>query len=59
MLFDRVSGIVSAGGGRTAHTAVVAIEQNMPCIVQTKNINSIKEGDNIRVDGSTGKIEKI
>ncbi len=59
ILFGRIKGIVSESGGRVSHTAIVAIEQNLPCIVQAKNIDLIKEGDGIRLNGVTGKIEKI
>ncbi|MEK6942000.1 MAG: PEP-utilizing enzyme [archaeon] len=59
VLFDKIAGIVSEGGGRTAHAAIVALEQGLPCIVQAKNIGLLKEGDSVRVDGVTGKIEKI
>lgn len=57
-LFDRISGLVSEGGGKVAHTAIVAVEQGMPCIVQA-NTESIKEGDEIRINGKTGEIEKL
>ncbi|MFH1391171.1 MAG: PEP-utilizing enzyme [Candidatus Diapherotrites archaeon] len=59
LLFDRISAIVSEGGGKVAHTAIVSLEQGMPCVVQTKNLDLLKEGDKIRVNGSTGKIEKL
>ncbi len=62
-------GILTARGGMTSHAAVVARGMGRPCvsgsseieidyenkIFKTKN-NTIKEGDVITIDGSTGRI---
>ena len=62
-------GILTARGGMTSHAAVVARGMGRPCvsgsseieidyenkIFKTKN-NTIKEGDIITIDGSTGRI---
>ena len=62
-------GILTARGGMTSHAAVVARGMGRPCvsgsseieidyenkIFKTKN-NTIKEGDLITIDGSTGRI---
>ncbi|MBN1940839.1 MAG: hypothetical protein JW772_01510 [Candidatus Diapherotrites archaeon] len=58
-LFGKAAGIASSGGGKIAHTAIVALEQNFVCIVQAKNLGLLKEGDKIRVDGNSGEIKKI
>jgi len=58
-LFDKIIGLVSQGGGKTSHTAVVSLEQGLPCIIQVQNFGLLKEGMRIRLNGSTGKIEKL
>ncbi len=59
VFYGKIKAIVSEGGGKVAHAAIVAIEQNIPCIVQAKNTHLIKEGDEIKVNGLTGKIELL
>ncbi|MBN2517254.1 MAG: hypothetical protein JXB14_00255 [Candidatus Altiarchaeota archaeon] len=54
--YDKIIAVVSASGGALAHSAVIAREMNLPCIVQTKNFEGIKEGATLEVDGKTGLI---
>jgi phosphohistidine swiveling domain-containing protein len=52
------SGLVADIGGVMSHTAVVARELGIPCVVNSKVASvQIRTGDLIRVDGSTGVIE--
>jgi phosphohistidine swiveling domain-containing protein len=52
------SGLVADIGGVMSHTAVVARELGIPCVVNSKVASfQIQTGDLIRVDGSTGIIE--
>ncbi|EFC80291.1 PEP/pyruvate-binding domain-containing protein [Parafrankia sp. EUN1f] len=52
------SGLVADIGGVMSHTAVVARELGIPCVVNSKVASiQIQTGDLIRVDGSTGVIE--
>jgi signal transduction protein with GAF and PtsI domain len=45
-------------GGALSHAAVVARELGIPCVVSTGHgTKLIKTGDQVRVDGSTGKVE--
>ncbi|MFA6065505.1 MAG: PEP-utilizing enzyme [archaeon] len=46
-------GVISSVGGSLSHPAIVAREKNLPCIVQA-NIEGIKEGDTIEIDGEKG-----
>lgn len=55
-LYDKILGVVSASGGTLAHAAVIAREMNMPCIVQAKNLERIKDGDLIELDGKSGLV---
>lgn len=52
------SGLVADIGGIMSHTAVVARELGIPCIVNTKHASmSLNTGDRIRINGVTGSIE--
>ena len=52
------SALVVDIGGALSHAAVVAREFGIPCIVNTRTgTRTIRTGDRIRVDGSTGTIE--
>jgi len=53
----RAAAIVTDRGGRTAHAAIVSRELGIPCIVGTEQATStLKDGQVITVDGSTGKV---
>ncbi|MBF0226035.1 MAG: hypothetical protein HQK76_11315 [Desulfobacterales bacterium] len=59
-LFPSVSGIVIERGSVLSHSAVVAREMGIPTIVGLRGItNKIQTGDRIRINGSTGIIEKL
>jgi phosphohistidine swiveling domain-containing protein len=52
------SGLVADIGGVMSHTAVVARELGIPCVVNSKVASvQIQTGDLIRIDGSTGVID--
>ena len=52
------AGLVADIGGIMSHTAVVARELALPCVVNTKHASRIlKTGDRIRVDGTRGHIQ--
>ncbi|UCC90436.1 MAG: phosphoenolpyruvate synthase [Dehalococcoidia bacterium] len=53
----RAAAIVTDRGGRTAHAAIVSRELGVPCVVGTEQATStLKDGQIITVDGSTGKV---
>ncbi|WP_315184924.1 phosphoenolpyruvate--protein phosphotransferase [Corynebacterium durum] len=49
--------LVTELGGPTSHTAIIARQLNVPCIVAVgSNLNDIKSGDKVLVDGALGTI---
>lgn len=58
--FGKISGILSNKGGLLSHLAIVAREMNIPVIVGfSMNGERLRFGDSVRIDGSSGKIEKL
>jgi pyruvate,water dikinase len=54
------AGLVSDIGGLMSHTAVVARELGIPCVVNTRTASrTLATGDRIRLDGTRGTIELI
>ncbi len=59
MTMQRSAGIVTDEGGMTSHAAIVSREMGTPAVVGTqKATHSLKDGEEITVDGSTGKVYK-
>ena len=53
----RAVGIITDRGGRTAHAAIVSRELGIPCVVGTESATKVlKDGDEVTLDGSTGKV---
>lgn len=49
---DRVKGFITAGGGPTSHTAIIARSLEFPSVVGVENIlNSVKDGDTVVING--------
>ncbi len=55
VFYSKCSAVLSETGGMLAHSAIVAREQNLPCIVQLKGVDLLKEGMRVKVDGTNGK----
>lgn len=54
------SGLVADIGGLMSHTAIVARELGIPCVVNTGSASrTIATGDRIRIDGTTGCLEVL
>jgi pyruvate,water dikinase len=54
------AGLVSDIGGLMSHTAVVARELGIPCVVNTRTaVHTLRTGDLIRVDGTAGTVELL
>jgi rifampicin phosphotransferase len=54
------SGLVADIGGVMSHTAIVARELSLPCVVNTKFASKmLRTGDLIRVDGARGTVEVL
>ncbi|MFL5654107.1 MAG: PEP-utilizing enzyme [Ktedonobacteraceae bacterium] len=56
-VFPLVSGIVLEIGGQLSHGAIVAREYAIPAVVNVQGaLRSIKDGQTIVVDGTTGRV---
>ena len=54
------AGLVSDIGGLMSHTAVVARELGIPCVVNTRTaVHTLRTGDLIRVDGTAGTVDVL
>lgn len=59
-LFPTASAIIVERGSLLSHSAIVSREMGIPCIVGvTGLLRSLKSGDMVRMDGSSGLIKKI
>nr|NIR13365.1 PEP-utilizing enzyme, mobile region [Desulfobacterales bacterium] len=57
-IFPKIRGVVTDSGGMLTHAAITAREYGIPAVVGTwAATTSIKDGDNIRVDGTKGTVE--
>ncbi|ORV50451.1 hypothetical protein AWC03_22755 [Mycobacterium europaeum] len=52
------AGLITDIGGIMSHTAVVAREMSIPCVVNTKIATRVlNDGDRVLMDGSTGQVQ--
>jgi phosphotransferase system enzyme I (PtsI) len=51
-----VVGIVTQGGGRTSHTAILAAQMGIPAVVQVAAATAIPVGTTVALDGDTGEV---
>ena len=59
-LLARAGGVISEKGSLLSHTAIISRELKVPSIVGVPDLlDTVKTGDRIRMDGSSGKIEII
>jgi len=57
-LFTKISGLVTDAGGPVSHPGVLSREFGIPAVVGSSvGTTRIKDGDRIRVNGSTGLVE--
>jgi phosphotransferase system enzyme I (PtsI) len=52
-----VLALVTERGGPTSHTAIIARQLAIPCVVGTAGVTKIRAGTSLLVDGGTGTIE--
>lgn len=52
-----VVALVTEFGGPTSHTAIIARQLGIPCVVAVGNLRSIQTGTNVLVNGAAGSIE--
>lgn len=56
----KAAALVGAAGGLTCHTAIVAREMKVPCLVGALDCDRIlKDGDRVEVDATNGTVRKI
>ena len=53
----RVLALVTERGGPTSHTAIIARQLGIPCVVAAAGVCSIAPGTAVLVDGTTGEVE--
>ena len=51
-----VAGIVTAGGGPTSHTAILAAQLGIPAVVKAGGIMDTPEGATVALDGGAGEV---
>jgi len=60
LVFDRIVGLVTDQGGRSAHAAVVARELGIPTVVGVQNATEmIADESTILIDGTDGTVEVL
>ena len=55
--FSKITGLITETGGMLSHGAIISREYGIPAVLGVKNASTIiKNGDTVRLDGSTGEI---
>jgi phosphotransferase system enzyme I (PtsI) len=54
---ERVLALVTERGGPTSHTAIIARQLGIPCVVGTAGALDVPSGSRLLVDGTTGVVE--
>jgi phosphotransferase system enzyme I (PtsI) len=55
---DVVIGLATELGGPTSHTAIIARQLGIPCIVAVRDLGRIPSGETVLLDGATGGITR-
>ena len=59
-VFSNASAIVVERGSLLSHSAIVARELGIPCVVGLKGATQwIEDGETVRVNGATGEVERV
>ena len=53
---ELVLGIITSGGGRTSHTAILAAQRGLPAAVQVAGALEIPDGTTVALDGESGAV---
>ncbi|MCL1801256.1 MAG: phosphoenolpyruvate--protein phosphotransferase [Promicromonosporaceae bacterium] len=53
---SKVLGIVLSQGGPTSHTAIIAGQLGLPCIVQVAGAEVLRDGDMVALDAASGTV---
>ena len=54
---ELVTALVTERGGATSHTAIIARQLGIPCVVGTAGVTDIERGTFLVVDGESGEVE--
>lgn len=58
-VFANAAGVIAERGSLLSHSAIVAREMGVPCVVGLKNATQwLKTGDIVRLDGGAGTVER-
>lgn len=59
-VFANAAGVIAERGSLLSHSAIVAREMGVPCVVALKGATTwLKTGDRVRLDGGSGRVEKL
>ncbi|MBC7291580.1 MAG: phosphoenolpyruvate--protein phosphotransferase, partial [Actinotalea sp.] len=53
---DKVLGIVIEQGGPTGHTAIIAGQLGIPCVVRARGAAGLRDGEEVAVDAAAGTV---
>lgn len=60
LLFPAASGVLVERGSLLSHSAIVAREMRIPCVVSVPGITTwLQDGDIVEMDGSTGQVRRL
>lgn len=54
---ELITALVTERGGATSHTAIIARQLGIPCVVGTAGITEVEHGTFLVVDGESGEVE--
>jgi pyruvate,water dikinase len=58
-VFANAAGVIAERGSLLSHSAIVAREMGVPCVVALKGVTQwLKTGDTVRLDGGAGTVER-
>ncbi|MDO5677613.1 MAG: PEP-utilizing enzyme [Propionibacteriaceae bacterium] len=55
---DLIVAIATRLGGPTSHTAIVARQRGLPCVVGVTDLMDVQEGDTVLLDGAAGTLTR-
>ena len=59
-VFANAAGVIAERGSLLSHSAIVAREMGVPCVVSLKGVTQwLKTGDIVRLDGGAGTVERM
>lgn len=56
---DMVLAIVTVHGGPTGHTAIIAGQLGIPCVVRATGADVLEAGEEVAVDAAAGSVERV